>query len=619
MPRPAPAGIRCLLALGAFLWGACDQKTAVILEVVGSEDLSDVDTLIVDVYAANSDVPLPLLAGRQQSVTGLPSRLEVLAEQTAGSTVRFRVTGLTAGLPRAAGDRLFQLPAGGSARETLALTPQCASVACLRLQQCNPLDTAGGCDGTCLNSEECSGLLGCAPESSCDRVADAELGVCSGTGVDADGDGAGDARCPLQAAGGDCDDTSSAALPGAPARCGAGRDHDCDGLVDDLGACATACDFVVNNVSSEPQARVLDVPLGGVITALATPRNDQASLGLGQTVIYAAVENPGEQNQTRIIRVVIDETGNSAPEESGQLSLPGAARVNQLVLAGPLLVAATDGGLLLVLIRPDGGIQAAGPMFPILPGGVPSKLCCVAVEGNTAWVGGDNLPLAAVDIGRPQAPQLLGFAGGTSARPPRSLARVQSGVVAATGLSAFSPGDDPQPTGEPLLLFYDAPGGARPGEATPLALDPPEDALDPQTAVQRASLVASQRGTPERVAVAASVGSSNRAHVLLLTRNPARGFVIDPAFENQVATPVAIHLNGGFLMAATLSGAITVTTPERGGVPATVARGGATGELASFAATLFDGRPRVAVGLGSNLRLADFPCAPVAPPSDGGI
>jgi hypothetical protein len=50
-------------------------------------------------------------------------------------------------------------------------------------------------------------------------------GVCTGTLIDADGDGYG----PGAACGGDCDDTDASIFPGAEEICGDGIDQDCDG------------------------------------------------------------------------------------------------------------------------------------------------------------------------------------------------------------------------------------------------------------------------------------------------------------------------------------------------------------------------------------------------------
>ena len=109
-------------------------------------------------------------------------------------------------------------------------------------------------------------------DEDCDGLVDDEDASVAGelpTFVDADGDGVGEAPGPwvcalsagLSAADGDCDPADARVYPGAPERCGAALDFDCDGLP---GACSTRNTTDEAAVSIGPSPQLWPQPGGGL-------------------------------------------------------------------------------------------------------------------------------------------------------------------------------------------------------------------------------------------------------------------------------------------------------------------------------------------------------------------
>jgi len=101
------------------------------------------------------------------------------------------------------------------------------------------IDAGEACDGANLNGQSCQslgytgGVLACSAGCTFDTTA------CTGC-PDADLDGHTSSAC----GGADCDDTRSNVFPGAAEVCD-GRDNDCDGVVDEGGACGTCGDGIL--------------------------------------------------------------------------------------------------------------------------------------------------------------------------------------------------------------------------------------------------------------------------------------------------------------------------------------------------------------------------------------
>ncbi len=160
--------------------------------------------------------------------------------------------------------------------------PLCVAERCddMRDNDCDG-DINEGCAGTvcgggadCAVGHECAGgvcaVIACMTQAQCPAGFVCPIGVnqCTRLGPDADGDGF---RVPE-----DCDDASPARHPGAPELCDM-IDNDCDGLVDEDGACMSGCrvdsDCPLGSVCPMGQCQAMacmvdsDCPMGSACTA----------------------------------------------------------------------------------------------------------------------------------------------------------------------------------------------------------------------------------------------------------------------------------------------------------------------------------------------------------------
>jgi hypothetical protein len=428
------------VVLALVLPVACASPGDVLVEVVGAPS-SSVDALSVEAYLADGEGPVRRRA--LGPADGLPQRFLVrIGDETrAAGAFRLVVHGYRDDALVASGDVRV---APDATTATVELSEACRTVACPRLQGCAP-DRAA-CDGACAEDADCAGLVGCAEGASCDEGGADGRRACVGSGADLDGDGALDARCPLGRSNLDCDDTERLAGLGQPDRCGALRDHDCDGLLDELQLCP-GCDSAELVLGP---ARV--IPLGAPVRAVAGPRP-----ALDGDVLFAATP-------TEVVLVAISSDGTAEV-----LGREPANDPRDLFLVGPLLAAATRDGLALFEVTAEPSFRRLGAPLPVPPT-EPVALAAVAVARGTAWVSGDGVALAAVDVDDPANPRFLGMRRG----PGASVLAPFAGGVLANGAAPGAP---------PLRSFLAEPQSA-PGE--PIEVPAPAEAPVTAIAVRRA-------------------------------------------------------------------------------------------------------------------------------------
>ena len=409
------------------LLGACASDRDLLVEVRGAPSLA-IDQLSVEAYEGASVGPI---ARRSLGpAPQLPQRFWVrLGDETReGGDLKLTVHGYLEGELVGSGD--IRVPMGASTA-TVELTESCRGVTCPALMVCE--SERASCDGACAEDADCAELLGCSAEATCARGAGDGLGTCAGEGADLDGDGALDARCAIGASTLDCDDTERLASPTPDTpRCGALRDHECNGIVDELELCpgCGTAELVFGTTHS--------VPLGAPVQAVAGPRPTPN----GALVLAATA------SEIVLVPILADGT-------NGTVVRVPATDTRDLFLVGPLLAAATRDGLALFEVTNDANIRALGPPLPV-PALDPVALTAVTVARGTAWVSGDGVALAAVDVRDAQNPRFLGHRAGPMATQLVPFAGGVIGNVAAPG--AFG-----------LHMFAAEPARA-PGEPVPVPL-----------------------------------------------------------------------------------------------------------------------------------------------------
>jgi hypothetical protein len=374
----------------------------------------DVDSLSIEAYLPGQ--PAAVLRQSLGSTDGLSQSFLVRAGEmsSASGSVRLLVHGYREGVLVASGGVRTAVDAEAV---TVRLTETCSRQVCGGLMLCDPAGPS--CDGYCVSDADCASV-GCVETACVD-------GTCVGEGADADGDGQRDARCPLGASNLDCDDQEALAGPETDQpRCGDHRDHECDLFADELELCP-GCNgdrFSLTTVS---------VPLPETVRAVAGPRETP-----GGDAVFAATATA-----IYLIEIGADGVGEVLAQEP-------ADDIRDLFLVGPLLAAATREGLALFDVTSEPTMRALGQPLPVPPAD-PVALSAVTVARGTAWVSGDGMALATVDIRNPSNPRFIGATPGPAA--PR-LAPFRGGVVAtgtadaalrlfpATMLAAPSPAVD---------------------------------------------------------------------------------------------------------------------------------------------------------------------------------
>ena len=551
---------------------ACGEGSGELLvRVEPRGDVGAVDQLGVSVHS--DDDAVPLVERRIGGLDGpLPQSFLLLSgARTSGATVRIHVDALSGPNIAAAGDALVTIPATGRAETIVGVTAGCAGVSCPRLQSCD--SATATCDGACATAAACTSLLGCDATAMCSIAAGAATGSCAGRGADADTDGARDARCAIDpdhtSAAADCDDTSSAARPGAVRTCGAGRDNDCDGVVDELELCASACVGAGAIVVSEQ----LQVDTGSEVRSVGGLR----ASGSGYQLFVAGPTQIQAYSIARGVSPVL-------------LSTHGAEDVRQITLAGPLLAAATGRGLVLFSVAQTGELSPLGPPLAVPPGN-PQPLLAVTIAESTAWLGGTGFGLAAIDVSNPEGPRFAGFVDGP---PAPTVVRAEGGVLAATIDPAHS------------VLYYPAPPRAAPNPSVDVSSD-----LEASGTVVTAIAVQPPRAAIEmREIVAIATGGTLRTFERTGSMQYERRDEI-----TGLAILAGLHLDEGTLLYATTSGAAgAVVRGSTAGALSTTRVAeprGTEEELAGFwATTSVDEQPVAVAGLGTVARIVFFSCAP---------
>lgn len=556
----AVAPRRRLLALVALvaLVTACGEDAGVLVRVE-ADGVANVDAIVVEARGAP---PRELLARRRIRVGGLPTTvLLATGPATSGERIRVHVDAIAGGVIAGSGDAIVEVPPRDQIEATVRVAGRCAGVVCPAFQSCDP---SGACDGACTVDDECTGVVGCAPTSACGG------GTCALAAADADGDTERDARCPVAPGGTDCDDTASGARSGGTAFCGPARDHDCDGRLDELERCPTACGAPA---ITEIDVAGVEVEAPAELRALGGARIEREQL-----LAFAATADA-------IVSYELSASGSVGLTEIARVP---AASVRQLFLVGPLLAAATADGLLLVAVDENGALQAAGAPLAVPPHD-PRPVTAVLVDGGVAWVSGEGIGLGAIDVTRPASPRWLGGQEGPAAF---TIAPLSNGIITASADPARQ------------VVLYPIAEGER----------GPEPGQDLTAAFADAGVVtalATEAGTaadPSEILAVASAGTS--AGVLRVFQRSAAARFDITAEATGLALIAEVRLLDGVLIFATSGG--TVGAIQRSGAgmlgdvrttwPAADAR------LGGLWATAGAMQPQAIVAAGSSLRVVALSC-----------
>lgn len=566
--------LRVGLVLLAFSLAACGGRTDVRLTIDAAADVQDVEALELEVFLEQER--LPILTRRLPVESGFPTRLRLLpGVQTSGRFVRIHVDAVASGKLTASGGGVVRVPESGRNEVLVTLRAGCKGVLCPGLQTCDA--ATGSCDGTCRADAACSSLMGCSPDARCEVMEPGSLGQCTGGAADADGDGASASSCPFasQVQSPDCDDRSRQAKPGAERSCGATRDHDCNGVVDELELCSSACTGASSLDGQVTHRLDTGMPVRAIAGARQIEQGWQVFVGSSEAV--------------RAYRI----TGISEGRRTSSVQVQG---LRDVAMSGSLIAAATERGLQLISISGQGELTHVGP--PIgMPARDPQPLSSVALSEDTVWVSGQGLGLAAVDVTRPSAPRVLGGRDGPSAV---SLVRLRGRILAATTdanrsmiLYPAGPRVRPEP-GQDVSAQFEVQGhGVTAMAAVPGRMSMQEDE------VVALGLKPRQGGGNSRIRLYERIGSQT----------------FEPGADNsQFVTTTGLHLDEGTLLFRTRSGATGLLLRGQGvqfddSVPAeTVPRDNEEEPGGFWGTTDSGGRPVGMAGLGTVIRIATFAC-----------
>ncbi len=553
----------------------------------------EVDGVALAVFGESDRSPL-MVSSRQGFSGGLPHTVVLRAGPgTAGRRIRAHAVVYKRDLRVAEGDAVVGVPATGRATEVLVVEPACLGVICPRLQSCVAAADAGsdagadagpdagadvaptGCDGRCFTNDGCL-HLGCDDSMA---VCNGATSTCTGRGADSDGDTHLDRLCVISdRTADDCDDTSDAARPDGGTACGARRDHDCNGIVDELEYCATCSPARPSPSTAMGMGRELQtLASAGAVLAVTGRIEEPAPFAVEPFVVV------GTQSSVTSISLATQTEIDSV----------GAPAVHQLFLDGSVLAAATDEGLLLLWVDRSGHLAPAGPPVAV-PAERPGPLRSVLVLDRTAWVSGDNVGLAAVDILDLEQPLVRKPVVTSSPDAPAavSLARTGAGAGSAYGILAAS--DDRSPLGG--LYFYLVSTALVPmASPTRVPLSCPE---------ARAFAVVLRPDVTmmiEKAVVAVTCTSDDR---IVVVQRSFNDWSVTSELPG-VASPRWLYVDQGLAMFATSTGGLVAF--DDAGSGHTYFLGGAP-PTAFWATTLPGGEVRAVLGYGDRIRIVEIPC-----------
>ena len=193
------------------------------------------------------------------------------------------------------------LRSGEDRTVTVTLRPEASPEGCEPGEIC----TAARC-GPCSEASDCDDGELCTRDECRD-------GRCVSTPYvpDADGDGHGTMAC----GGDDCDDGDRSVYPGAPRRCGAGRDHDCDGIVDDRQGCG-----VCAGASGLTRVQTLDTPAVGLF-ALGPDESGAVELFVSAAEAVEVYRSDDAGRFALVATSRVEGTGLMAPQVVGDHTL----------------------------------------------------------------------------------------------------------------------------------------------------------------------------------------------------------------------------------------------------------------------------------------------------------
>lgn len=532
-----------ILISATLVFGGCSGDPELFVSIEAGDNIGTIDQLEIEIYKEDSSSPFFRYA---VGISGrvLPQTVLLKPGGSSATNVRVHVVALLRTEVVAEGDTFAAFPSSGREEVKVLVRTGCTGLSCARLQGCGDDNQ---CDLRCTSDIGCQ-TLGCAQAMSSCRL-EGGSNICRGMGADLDADGARDTFCTFDLAANDCDDTSAAAKEGGTRACGAARDHDCNGRVDELELCASSCDSETTSVTAS-QA----YPVGTTTTDTARARLIAAvrpSPEAGSQILITATDTSIATYKLKLL----DPTPLPMRIQEEDIGV----RVNQVFVWGSVIAAATDGGLLLLRVSADGNLEFLGSELPI-PTGRDTHLFAVTGErhGNRdiLWVSGDqSVGLAAVDITQPDAPKLLGATAGNSSS---SLARVSGGTLAVVAGA------------DNTVLYYPDSSPTDPRPMTPVDLNSTLALMPNVTAIAvQPGRTLTGGGTEGEIVALGFSGTTGTGELRLYERTGTT--FMRRATYTGTASIVNIYLDAGVVMMATASGAIRA-----------IVRGPGAGELSSI-------------------------------------